>query len=103
MHDLPFAAIRADGQSAADHLAQRGQIGLDIVKRLRATLVDAETCHHLIEDQDRAFALGDPSQAFQKSRLRRDNAHIAGHRLDDDARDLVGIIFEQRLPPNRDH
>ena len=49
-------AVRADGQSAADDLAQAGQVGRDAEALLGAAARDAETGDDLVEDQQRAVA-----------------------------------------------
>ena len=97
LHDLPFAAIRADWETAADHFAQSCQIGLDAIESLRAAFVDAEACHHFIKDQDSAFTLGNTSKTVPQSGLRWDNPHIPCHRLDNYPSDLTGVIFEQHF------
>ena len=48
------AAVGADGQAAADHLAEGGEVGPDAVALLRAAEGHAEAGHHLVEDQQRA-------------------------------------------------
>ena len=88
LHDLAPPAVRADGQPAADHLAERRQVGRDAVQRLRAARSDAEAGHHLVEDQQRAVRRRVSSrQPFEEARPRQDEAHVAGDRLDDDGGD----------------
>ena len=57
VHDLRRAAVGADGQAAADDLAHRHQVGLDVVELRRAAEGQAEAGHHFVEDQHGAFAL----------------------------------------------
>ena len=52
-HEFPLAADRADRKAAAHDLAERGQIGIDIPKPLRAAIAEAEG-DDLVEDQQRA-------------------------------------------------
>ena len=102
LHDLPLAAIGADGQAAADDLAQSRQIGRDAVERLRAAAMDAEAGHHLVEDEQRAVCGRHLAQPLQKTVGRRDQAHIAGHRLDDDGGDAVRKLRQTARARSRD-
>ena len=52
---------------------------------------DAESRHHLVEDQQRAVLVGEPPQRRQESRIGRDEPRVADHRLDDDRRDAAGV------------
>ena len=52
-HDVAPAAIGGDREPAADHFAQRGEVGLDVVELLSAAGRHAEAGHHLVEDQQR--------------------------------------------------
>src|ERR1017187_6845860 len=58
-HDTGTPAVSADGQSAADDLAQRGHIRPDAEARLRAPIGHAEAGHHFIQDQQRAVPRSD--------------------------------------------
>ena len=58
-HDLGAACHRTDGESAADDLAERGEVGGEAVVLLRAAVAVAKG-HHLIGDQQRLVA-GSPS------------------------------------------
>ncbi len=68
---------------------------MDSVEPLRASVGDAETGHHLIQDQQRSVARGDIAQRFEKSRLRRNAAHIAHHRFHDHAGDLAAMLAKR--------
>ena len=48
------AAIGADRQTAADDLAQRGEVGSNLPERLRAAVGHAKAGHHFVADQQRA-------------------------------------------------
>ncbi len=89
LHDLAPAAVRADREPAADHLAECRQVGLDAVQRLRAAGMHAEAGHHLVEDQQRAVRGGERAQALEEALLREDETHVPRDRLDDDRGDLV--------------
>ena len=94
-HDVAPAAEHADGHAAADDLAERGEVRLDAVELLRAALRDAEAGHDLVEDQDRAVLRAFLAQGLEEARHRRDAVHVAGDRLDDDARDVRADLAEQ--------
>ena len=57
------AAVGADGEAAADDLAERGHVGLHAVERLRAAERDAEAGHDLVEDEHRAVRARQLAQA----------------------------------------
>ena len=65
------AAVSADGQAAADDLAERGDVGRDAVQLLRAAAREAEAGHHLVEDEQRAVAPRELAQRFEEARARR--------------------------------
>ena len=90
-HDLALAAERAHRQTAADDLAEAGQVGFDLVELLCAAEGDAEAGHDLVEDQDDAVLIADLTQPFEETRLRRHAAHVPRHRLNDDAGDLLAF------------
>ena len=94
MHDRALASERADRHPAADHLAQRGEIGCDAVEALRAAHVHTEAGHHFIEDKDRAVAVAEVPQPLQESGPRCDQVHVARDRLDNHPGDLVGMRLE---------
>ncbi|OQA43269.1 MAG: hypothetical protein BWY52_01922 [Chloroflexi bacterium ADurb.Bin325] len=54
-----------------------------------------EPGHHLVEDQQRAVGPGQLAQAGQEAGLRRHDAHVARHRLDDHRGDLPRVPGEQ--------
>ena len=76
------------GQSAADDLAERRQVGPDAVALLRAAARHAEAGHHLVEDQQRARRRVHSSRSpSQEPGPGHDDAHVADDRLDDDRGD----------------
>jgi hypothetical protein len=95
LHDLALPTIRTDREPTADHFAQRGQVRLDIIERLRAALVDAEARHDFVEDKQAAFARSNCTQSFKKPWQRRDNTHVPGDWFDNDGCNLFGIFFIQ--------
>ena len=97
LHDLALAAERADREAAADDLAERGEVRRDAVELLRAAERDAEARDDLVEDEHDAVLVAQRRAApARKPGLRRDDAHVAGDRLDDDRRDLVACRLRAR-------
>ncbi|MEY3749448.1 MAG: hypothetical protein RLZZ449_1342, partial [Actinomycetota bacterium] len=76
LHDVPTTANCADGESAADHLAEAGQVRSYVVLGLRATKTKSETSDHLIEDEKCADAITRRTESFEKPRRGCDNAHV---------------------------
>ena len=99
LHQVATPAVCADGQAAADDLAQARQIGADPVQRLRPAVRDAEARDHLVEDQERPRLVADRAEPFEEPGRRRHDTHVACHRLDDDGRDLATALAEG--PPHR--
>ena len=89
LHDVAPAADGADRQAAADDLAERREVGRDVVLRLRAAGVEPEPGDHLVEDQQRADPVALGPQALEEPGLRGDDAHVGGDRLDDHGGDVV--------------
>ena len=97
VHDLGAAAEGANRQTAADDLAQGDEIGLHAKAAHRALRADAETGHHLVEDQHGAMLRAVLAQGFEEAGRRRHQIHVARHRLDDDTGDLAAALGEQAL------
>ena len=85
LHYLAASAVAAHGQAAADNLAQGGDVGHDAVQPLRPARAHAEAGNHLVENQHRAVVGGHAAQALEEAGRGRHHAHVARHRLDDDA------------------
>jgi hypothetical protein len=94
-HDVAGAAIGPHGQPAADNLAERGDVGNAVVKLLRAAGGEPEPGDDFVENEKRAASFRDVAQALQKSRLWRNNAHVAGHWFDNDSSDGFAVPFKQ--------
>ena len=97
----------ADGHAAADDLPERREVGRDAVERLRTAERDPEPGHHLVEDEQCAVPRALRAQRLEEAGRGRHAAHVAGHRLDDDAGDLApglgkaalerrGVVVRQR-------
>ena len=59
------------------------------LRLLRAAVGDAEPGDHLVEHEQRADAVALGAQALEEAVVGRDEAHVGGDRLDDDARGVV--------------
>ena len=95
LHHVEAAAISAHRHAAADNLPEGRQIGLDAVQTLRAVDAHAESRHDLVHNQERAMLLGLCGKRLQELGLRGNDAHVAGHRFNDDARNLVADLVEK--------
>ena len=95
-HNLGASAESADGQAAADDLAQRRQVGADAEPFLRSSAGDAKAGHHFIENQQRIVSVADRAQSRQKLGARRDVSHVADERLDDNRRNLFATFGKDR-------
>ena len=84
LHQLGATAEGRERQTAADDLAEDGQVGQDAVALLRAAARDAEAGDHLVEDEQRAGRVAQLPQRLEEAGLRRNDAHVARDRLDDD-------------------
>src|SRR3984957_20058003 len=96
-HDVPAPAVGRHGQPAADNFPQRGEIRADAVEFLCTAVTDAKAGDHFVENQQRAIALGDFAQAFEKAERGRRNAHVRGHRFDNHRRDFSRVLLEDFL------
>src|SRR5216117_540738 len=88
-HELPRAPVGADGEPAADDLAEAREIGTDAVESLGPTVRHEEPRDDLVEDQERTVRARDLTEPFEEARKRRDDAHVTRDWLDDDRGDLV--------------
>ena len=59
------------------------QIRRDAVALLRTAAGDPEAGHDLVEHEQRAARVAEGAQRLEESRLRRDDAHVPGDRLDE--------------------
>ena len=94
VHEGRAARDDADGQAAAGDLAVGGEVGCDAEPRLRPAGMDAETRHHLVEDQNDAGCLRPRPQLVQE--LARLQLRVATlHRLDEDGGEFVGVCVQE--------
>ena len=89
LHDLASPADGADGQSAADDLAERRQVGRHRVLGLGAAVAQAEPGDHLVEHQQCADPVAFGAQTLQEAIGRGDDPHVGRNGLDDHRGDLL--------------
>ncbi|KAF1852355.1 hypothetical protein Lal_00037083 [Lupinus albus] len=94
LHHLGAATESGHRQAAADHLAQRRQVGNDAVQFLGAATCHAEARHHFIEDQDGAVFGTQAAHGAQEFIRSTHQVHVARHRFHDHAGNLVAGILE---------
>ncbi len=94
LHDVAPSAERSHRHAAADDLAERGEIGPHAVQGLGAAERNAKTGHHFVEYQHRARAVALLAQALKEAGSGWNAVHIAGHRFNDDAGDLIADLAE---------
>lgn len=94
-HVFFLAAIRGEGEAAADNLAKAIQVRDHIIDLRRATLGDAETCHDLVEHQQDAVLVANLAKLRQESIHGRDAARVATDGFEDDRCDVV-VLFDER-------
>ena len=56
-HEFDAGAVCADGESAADDLAEAGDVGLDVVQLLCAAVGYPESGDDFVEDEEAALSL----------------------------------------------
>ena len=89
VHQVGSAPVGADGQAAADDLAENREVRADAVQLLCSARCDAEAGDDLVEDQQRARLRGQLAEPRKESGGRRDHAHVGGHRLHDHCGDIA--------------
>ena len=100
-HDVGATAERRGGKTATHDLAEGEQVRR--ARRIRALEAvppgrrAAEPRHHLVADDEGPVLVRDPEESLGEPLDRRDDAHVAGGRLGDDAGDLVAANREGRL------
>ncbi len=89
LHQVPSAPEGGERESAADHLAEAGEVRSHAVATLRTPPPDTEARDDLVEDEQAVGAAGLLPQHLEEAGCRRDDPHVAGHRLDDDGGQLA--------------
>jgi len=105
LHDRARSTKRGQRHPAPDHLAQHRDVwtkarqGLGI-HALRAAQRHTKTCHHFIEDQQRAVLGAQLATTLHEGHLGTHEVHVAGDRLDHQAGDICAVqregLFELR-------
>jgi len=97
VHDVGAPAEGPHRQSAADHLAEAAEIGAEVFEALHAGATEAETGHHLIEDQQRAMCLGDAGEVIEEAGLRQHESGVGRVGFDDQRCDLLAVVCKDIL------
>src|ERR1700730_9264234 len=77
---------------ATDDFPECRKIRFDSQEFLHGTIVQAKSCNHFVDNQERAVLLRDFMQSLQETRLRRNNSHVGGDGLDDDRSDFILML-----------
>ncbi len=98
----------ADGDPASDALGEAEQIGLDAEVLVGPAPRQDDAGLDLVEDEHRAVLGGELADALEEPGIRRDDADVELHRLDDDGGDFAGVRLQDpgeqlRLVERRDH
>src|SRR4051812_10016851 len=93
-HDVSPAPIRCNRQSPTQDLAERGEIGSNVVKLLSPASAQAKASHYFVEDQQSPVVFRYSPQPLEESRLGRNAAHIANHRFHNDGGDSISFPRE---------
>ena len=82
---MPSASLGRECADActADHLAERGEVRLHAIERLRTAERYAKAGHDFVKDQHGAVSGAELAQRFQETRAGRDKVHVAGDRFHD--------------------
>src|SRR5699024_12450540 len=91
-HNVSSSAECTNRQPAPDDFANTCQVWRHIEIALGAMIVDAQAGHDLINNKQRTVFVCDAAYIVYKVWLRRNNAHIAGDRLNNDSRDLLAVV-----------
>ena len=82
--DVCLAGDGAAGQSAAEYLGERGEVGHDAEVLLGAAARGSEAGDDLVEDEDDAVALGDFAELVEELRLDGLESHVGARGFEDD-------------------
>ena len=85
----------ASGRPPPTILPRIGQVGQDAEALLRAAARDAEARDHLVEDEQRAGGIAERAEHLEVARLRRHDAHVPRHGLDDDRRQPLAVALDR--------
>ena len=98
-HDLGASPEGRGREPAAHDLPERHEVGGDVdgLEAPPARPAAPEPRHHLVGDEQGPVLGGDAAQYLGEPGLRRDDAHVAGSGLGDDARDPLAAGGEDGL------
>ena len=94
VHDVGATTEGADGESAADDFAHRGEVGGEGFEFLYAAFGETEAGHDFVEDEEGAMFGGDVAEKLEVAGLGEDESGVGGVGLDDDGGDLVAEVRE---------
>ncbi len=93
-HDVGPATEGSERQAAADDLPEHGQVGRDAKQLLGASARQPKARDHFVEDEQRSGAVAGLAKRFEEPFSGRDDPHVRGNRLDEDARELVSMALD---------
>src|SRR5580693_8394534 len=95
VHDGLRAADRGHRDTAAQGLGQRDEVGLDVFLSCDTPGADGEAGLHLVEGEQGVVLVEEGFQAGEVAGLGLDDAGVHHDRLDDHARDLALVGFQE--------
>ena len=93
VHHLRAASEGAHGETAANDLAERGQVRADAEARLGPARRHPER-DDLVKDEDNAQPLRHFPQAFEKAGLGQQHARVGEERIHDEPGDVASVLLE---------
>ena len=97
VHHVGAPAERGERQSAADHLAEHGEVGGDPVARLRTSPPEPEAGDHLVEHEQCPGLGAAVAETIEEPRARGHQAHVGGHRFHQHRRELGARLREHQV------
>ena len=96
-HDFGARGVGAHGQAAADDLAKRQHVRLDVVQARRTFEAHAEPADDLVKKEQNAFSRADATHLPQEVGILDEEAVVGGDGFDGDDSDLVLVLGDARL------
>ena len=84
IHDIRATAKSTYGQSTSDDFTKTGKIWTDAITLLSPSSSNAESGHHLVDDKEGPVLPAEVPEALEIASCRRNAAHVAGNRLQND-------------------
>ena len=85
----------ASGSPPPGDLPEHRQVGRDAVPLLRPAACDPEAGDHLVEDEEGAARVAERPQRLEEAGLRRHDAHVPRHRLDEHRGEPLAVAFDR--------